>query len=170
MSDMAKKNKKKINVIDVVIILLVLALIGTAVYRIYSEISKNTSAKKSNIILTFECEVTYDSILKYAKDGDAVYLESDGTLLGYLHKADGATDALYAVADDTGSGSSEGGANKSVKLLGTLKLSSDAREAQNGGYYVINGNNITNGSTLNVYTETTVMKIVVKSIENSQEK
>ena len=168
MSNMAKKNKKKINVIDVVIILLVLALIGTAAYRIYSEITKNISAKKSNIILTFECEVTYDSILKYVKNGDAVYLLSDGTLLGYFFKADGATHAQNAITDDTDS--TEGSAIKSVKLRGTLKLSANAREAQNGGYYVINGNNITKGSTLDVYTETAVMKIVVKSIENSQEK
>lgn len=162
------KNKKKINVIDVVIILLVLALIGTAAYRIYSEITKNISAKKSNIILTFECEVTYDSILQHVKNGDAVYLSSDGTLLGYLFKADGATDALYCLTDDTDS--SEGSANKSIKLRGTLKLSADAREAQNSGYYVINGNNITKGSTLDVYTEKAVMKIVVKSIDNSQGK
>lgn len=170
MGNIARKSKKKINVIDVVIILLVLALIGTAAYRIYSEITKNISAKKSNIILTFECEVTYDNILKYVKSGDAVYLSSDGTLLGYLFKADGATDALYSINDDTVSGSSDGSSNKSTQLRGTLKLSADAREAQNGGYYVINGNNITKGSTLDVYTETAVMEIVVKSIENSQEK
>lgn len=168
MGNMTKNNKKKINVIDVVIILLVLALIGTAAYRIYSEITKNISGKKSNIILTFECEVTYDSILKYVKNGDAVYLSSDGTLLGYLHKTDEAANVLYAITDDTDS--TEGSAIKSIILRGTLKLSADAREAQNGGYYVINGNNITKGSTLDVYTETTVMKIVVKSIENMQEK
>ena len=168
MSNVAKKNKNKINVIDVVIILLVLSLVGTAAYRIYSEITKNISSKKSNIILEFECEAAYDSILGYVKNGEAVYLSSDGTLLGYLYKSDGATNALEVITDDTDN--SEGNANIGVKLRGTLKLSADARESQNGGYYVINGNNITKGSTLDVYTETTVMRIVVKSMENSQEK
>ena len=41
MSSGNKKVRRKINVVDVIIILLVLALIGTAVYKIVSELSKS---------------------------------------------------------------------------------------------------------------------------------
>ena len=161
-----KKNKNRINVIDVVIILLVLALVGTAAYRIYDEVTKNVSSRQSDCILTFECEVAYDSILNYLKSGDEVYLTKDGTLLGRLY--DGTNDdgkgAVYKVTDEK----TEENASNTVTLRGSIKLSIDARKAQGGEYYVINGTNITEGGELSVYTEKAEMKIVVKSLSESK--
>ncbi len=170
MSNSEKKNKRKINVIDVVIILLVLALVGTAGYRIYTEVTKNASSRQSNQILTFECEVTYANVIKYMKVGDAVYLSSDGTLLGYIYEADDSKGAVYVLENEGEDSASNVGVNKTVRLRGTLKLSADAIKAKNGGYYVINGKNITKGGTFSVYTEKAVMKITVKDITDSKQK
>ena len=161
MSVTARKNKKRINAVDVVIILLVLALIATAVYRICDEVTKNISSKQSKCILTFECTVTNEGILDYLKDGEAVYLSKDGTLIGvfYDETADDGKGAVYKVVD----GNSENSSSGAFVLRGSIKMSADAHKAQGGEYYVINGTNITEGGTLAIYTEKAVLNVVVKS-------
>ncbi len=183
MSNSTKKNKKKINVIDVMIILLVLALIGTAAYRIYTEINERGEAGRSDNILTFECTVAYRGEADYLKSGDAVYLVSDGALLGYLYDpvADDGIGAVYEITESETEGESgesesldtESESNTSnkldryISLTGKLKLSADAVKASNGNYYILGGKNITIGSAFDVYTESSVLHIVVKNIESA---
>ncbi len=159
MDSPMKKSKIKINVIDAVIILMILALVVVGIYRIYSAVTSDTSSHRSNTILTFECNVKYDDILKYLKEGDSVYLSSDKTLLGHLYdkSSGGELDAVYMVDDANKS-------TESVTLRGAIMLNSDAVKMQNGDYYVLNGMNITVGSTIDVYTEMTQMTITVKDI------
>ncbi len=160
MDSSIKKSKIKINVIDVVIILMILALIAVGVNRVYSAMKSYTSSQESDTVLTFECSVEYDDILKYLKDGDNVYLSSDKTLLGYLHDRSSGDelDAVYEVEDNDISKAD------TVTLRGTIMLSSKAVKMQNGDYYVLNGMNITVGSRIDVYTETAQMTITVKDI------
>ncbi len=164
-------NKKRVNVIDVVIIILVMALVATGVYRIYTEVTKNVSSKRSSCTMTFECDVAYDNILNYLNEGDAVYFSSDGTLLGYLYdpSKDDGEGAVYRIADpvlanSSGETSNTVQSDRNVKIRGTLMLNDDLIKSQNGSYYVLNGNNITIGSTIEVYTEKAVMKLTVKSL------
>ena len=67
-----KKERKRLNVIDVVIILLLVALVGTAGFRIYTEVTSGESSKQSNIVVTFEAEVEDEGIINYLKSGNAV--------------------------------------------------------------------------------------------------
>lgn len=153
-----KKERKRLNVIDVVIILLLVALIGTAGYRIYSAVAKDESDSQSNIVVSFEAEVEDEGILNYLESGSAVYLATDKTQLGNLFDpVEG--DALGAVYKEK---TEESGI---ITVCGTLRLHEDAHKAQDGEYYVIDDRNITVGSTLEVYTDTAVLKITVKSIE-----
>ncbi len=158
MDSSIKKSKIKINVIDVVIILMILALVAVGINRIYSVITSDTSSRRSDTVLTFECSVEYDDILKYLKDGDNVYLSSDKTLLGHLHDKSSSDElgAVYMTDDDK---SADG-----VTLRGTLMLSSEAIKMEDGDYYVLNGMNITVGSRIDVYTEMAQMTITVKDI------
>ncbi len=170
MNGSNRKSRRKINAVDIMIIILVLALIGTGVYRIYAEITKNVLSKKSDITISFECDVTYPNILKYLNDGDAVYFSSDGSLLGYLYDRsdDGIEGAVYEIKDINSDNEDEsinqGYGGKNIKIGGTLKLNDDVIKPKNVGYYVLNGNTITVGSTIEVYTEEAIMKLVVKSI------
>lgn len=152
-----RKERKGLNVIDVVIILLLVALLGTAGYRIYTEITGNGSGKQSNITVIFEAEVEDEGIVNHLYDGAAVYFTSDNTRLGNLYDGN-AEDGLGAVyvASRTESGN--------VILCGTLRLTSQASHAQDGEYYVIDGRNISVGSRISVYTETAVLNITVKGI------
>ncbi len=165
------KSKKKLNIIDIIIIILVVALIATAGYRIYTEITESIIVRQSNNILTFECNVEYINILKYLNGGDAVYLASDGTLLGYLfdNESDDDRGAVYEVKDEAGNNlNASGQQNQSkIKLKGSIKLDADALKTKNGGYYVINGRNISVGSSIDVYTENAIFTIVVKEISDS---
>jgi len=152
-----KKERKRLNVIDVVIILLLVALVGTAGYRIYTEVVSGESSRYSNIVLTFEAEVEDEGIIAYLEAGKAVYLSPDKTQLGSLYdgNAEDGVGAVYKVSETNGK----------ITVSGAMRLVADARKAESSEYYVINGRNITVGSKLDVYTETAVLKITVKSIE-----
>jgi hypothetical protein len=187
MSKEDKKSGKRVNIIDIVIIILVLALIATVVYRIYNKLSDGTSGKQSNYVVTFDCADQYDSLVRYLSDGEEVFAVSDGTLLGYLYDSDTADglSAVYVVteAPDDELAELEPGEEKNtaeadspdtveqskvynkVTLSGSLRLAADATKAKNGEYYVINGQNITVGSEIQVYTNNAVFTISITEIE-----
>jgi len=158
MSEQTKKKKVKINVIDVLIILLVIVLIATVVYRVYTGINDKTSSSKSRYVITFECNDVYDSLAKYLTDGKAVYLESNGTLLGHIHRNDDA--ALTVFGESVGKG-----AYSMVSLRGYIKMSSEAVKSSSAGYYSIGDINVTVGSCIEVYTNETSFTLTVKSID-----
>jgi len=153
-----KKERKGLNVIDVVIILLLVALIGTAGYRIYTEVTSGGAAAQSNIVLTFEAQVEDEGIVNYLKNGNAVYFTTDKAQLGNLCDVDSEDGQGPVVVIGTAE-------NGRLTVRGTLKLVADARKVSGREYYVINGRNISVGSKLDVYTENAVLKITVKSIE-----
>ena len=159
MNDMniKKKGRKRLNVIDVVIILLLVALVGTAGYRIYTEVTKGGSSAQSNIVVTFEAQVEDEGIIEYLKNGDAVYFTTDKAQLGVLY--------------DTVSGDDNGPVyvfkateDGKITVIGTLKLVADAHKAKSGNYYVIGERNINVGSKLDVYTDMATLEITIKSI------
>ena len=163
MSTEKKRTGRRINVIDVIVILLVLALIATAVYRIYTEISKSPSNKQSDYIVTFECDSEYRNMLSYLKNGQAVYLGADGTLLGYLYDVEG--DGVGAVYEIVADGEkTQNDPYVKTTLGGYFKLASNAVKAKSGGYYTVDHVNIAVGSKLEVYTTKAVFTVTVKSI------
>lgn len=172
MSSENKKTRRKINVIDVVIILLVLALIGTVVFRIYTKISDNPSNKHSKFIVTFECDEEYNSLVKHLKSGDAVYFSSKGTLIGYLYDAPGdGKSAVYEIKASGVETDTDNNADAYVKtrLGGKMRLASNAVKVKNGEYYTIEDVTISKGSTIKVYTEKAVFTLTVKDISEEAE-
>jgi hypothetical protein len=172
MGNPSNKTKRRINVIDVIIILLVLALIGTVVYRVYGMISDGSSDKGGNYVITFECNSEYYAMISYLKAGKTVYLVSNKAELGKIYDDSGdSMQAVYEVAETAeNGGETDGESTKStdpyrkVKLAGKIKLSSEAVKSKTGSYYTIQGRNISVGSTLEVYTDEAVFTITVKGI------
>ncbi len=176
MSKDIKNTRRRLNIIDVVIILLVLALVATGVYKIYTELTSGTFVEKQgNYILTFECDSEYNSLLKYLKDGDKVYFNSDGTAMGCIYDFD-KTDKLGAVYSITDEGSSSTTASsdsadeekdeyKKIKIGGYIKLVANAEKAKQGNHYIIEGKNLTVGGKFTVYTEDTVFALKIVSID-----
>ena len=81
-----QKQKKGINAFDAVVILLLLCLVATFAYRIFTGFGKSEDGVAgSKYVMEFQCDGEYNSILRYLQNGDAVYLASDGKLLGYLY-------------------------------------------------------------------------------------
>lgn len=171
MSNDNKKARRKINVIDVVIILLVLALIGTAVYKVFTEISKKQLVKHSKYIVTFECDEEYNSLIKHLKSGDAVYFSANGTLLGYIYDAPGdEKGAVYELVSGEEALDADGDSvYEKVRLGGMMKLASNAVKVKNGAYYTVENVNISKGSTIKVYTEKAVFTLTVKDISEEAE-
>ncbi len=164
MSGQAKKAKLRLNVIDVMIILLVVALIATVVYRVYTGVTEKTTNKGSKYTVTFECDSEYKSMLKYLASGQAVYFESDGRLLGYLDDPN-TDDSVGAVYEHEPISATVGtGEYKKTSMRGQLRLNPEAVKVKTGGYYAIGERNITEGSKIDVYTNETCFTLTVLSI------
>lgn len=175
---MEHKTKKRFNVIDVVLILLVVALIATIVYRVYAGISNDKKTGSGQYILTFECESEYDVLTKYLSNGEYVYFAADGGLLGRLYDSD-LTDSVEAVyeikagdapggedapQDDSESKLDSSLGYKKVKLGGQIKLNGETVKSKNGAYYVVGEINLTEGSVIEVYTNDTEFTLRVVTI------
>lgn len=169
-----KKTIRRFNVFDIIVILLVVVLIASFVYRIYVGVDKTSGQSRSKYAISFECDSEYNSLLKYVKEGDAIYFEHDGVLLGYVYaKDDSENGAIYEIIDNTANGSgSTGGAEpndavveyEKVRIGGFIKLNVDAVKSKNGNHYTIGDTNISNGSVISVYTEKTTFTLTVKDI------
>ena len=161
-----RRERRRINAFDVVIVLLILCLIATFAYRVYDGIADPTMKKDPKYVLTFECDEEYISLTKYLENGEAVYFESNGELLGHLYSdaADASVLSVVNGAEETESGESTEYVYERVKLSGMLKLNADAAPVADGIYYTVGETNIAKGSTVNVYTSDTVFTLKVVSI------
>ena len=114
-----RNEKRRLNVFDAVILLLLLCLVISFGYRIYLGIDKNASGiEDAYYIMSFECDREYDSLLRYLENGDAVYFASDGKLLGHLYAgAEHENGAVYEIVDDipTFAGVDESGSETDVE-------------------------------------------------------
>lgn len=97
-----RKEKRRLNVFDAVIILLLLCLLISFGYRIWAGMDSNSSGMRdAYYVMEFECDAEYDSLLRYLEQGDAVYFSADGKLLGYLYAdEDDENGAIYEIVDD----------------------------------------------------------------------
>ena len=59
-----KRDRKKLNPFDVVVVLLILCLVGTLGYRVYEGVANPSFQKDSKYVVTFECDEEYNSVIK----------------------------------------------------------------------------------------------------------
>ena len=172
MAKEIKKSKVKVNAFDIFVILLVLCLIATIAYKVYTSVSSDDNTKNSEITVTFRCDGEYDSILKYLNEGDQVYLKS-GELLGYIHKnADSkelfvVTQKSTSETDDTDAAeqntadTTDSTVYTLIEFTGEIKLNGNAVKSNKGTYYIIGEDNITVGGKLELYTKRTEFTVTV---------
>ena len=189
---MSGKEKKKIriNIFDVVVILLVVALMVTLVFRIYSGANKFSRQAEATYVLEFECDSEYNSLLYYVSEGDTVYFVSNGDILGYLHADENSErGVMYEIVDDIPTFAEEtvstdvepeedmeitdedieesaiiNSSYRKIKIGGKLTLNSEAVKVKTGGYYTVGDINVTEGSIINVYTDNAEFTLKVISI------
>ena len=186
----SKKNKIKVNVFDVVVILLVILLVGTLIYRIYSGSENEALQNGTKYVIYFESNDVYDSLIAYLEDGDTVYLEN-GEVFGFLYSESDESGVVYELIDDiptyADSSVSEGSQDNSdigegnivfvessdenisasyrmINIGGNIRLSHNAVRVQKGNYFSIGDKNITEGSVVKVYTEDVEFTLVIKDI------
>ncbi len=157
------KKRFSFNVLDVFIILLVVILIASVVYKIYQNSKKDANQDNPVYTVVFECE-DYESLASYLLDGEEVYIKSSGELLGYIHKSGDVIGAYALVilddADTEGTSSSD--LYDRMKFEGKLKLNGNTKKSREGNYYVLEDLNLTVGSKIEVYTEDTEFTITIK--------
>ena len=164
--DSNKKNRVKINAFDIFLVLLVLCLIGTLVFRIYNGVAEDKNSYNNEYILSFEADGEYDSIIRYVKGGDAVYLNS-GELLGYIFfpEANQGQYPLEILQSEDSTANENNGVLEFVKFKGEIKLNGNAKKAAGGNYYIIGDENIIEGSKITVHTRTAEFTVSVVSIK-----
>ena len=174
MSENTKKRKIRFNVLDVFVILLIAVLIFSVIYKIYANNAKEANKTETVYIVRFECADAYNSLIRYLDEGDEVYIKSTGEFLGYIYKSEDAigTDAIVETGsnkpeaeqteDDTEKKEDEGYRRTSYE--GRLKLNGNTEMSRDGLYYILNGQNITVGSKIQVYTDDTEFTITIKQL------
>lgn len=167
-----KKSKVKINAFDIFVILLVLCLLATVIFKIYSSAAKDDNAKNSEITMSFKCEGEYNSLIKYLNSGDEVYLES-GELLGYIYKSPDSEDLFVVTVreeNELESGAQIAPKNvdgdkvttyEKIDFSGNIKLNGNAVKSGKGNYFTIGSDNITVGGKLNLHTKRAEFTITV---------
>lgn len=158
-----KRERKRINAIDVAIILLILCLIATFAYKVYDGVADPTTKKDSKYVVSFVCD-EYTSVAKYLENGEAVYFEKNGELLGNLFAESTTAPAVSVSGEATG----EDGVYEKATLSGKLKLNANAVAVSSGNYYTVGEMNIAPGSEIRVFTEDTVFTLKVVSISGIQ--
>ena len=176
--EMKKKREKKITPFDVVIVLLVICLFGAFAYRVYDNVAAPRFEKNSQYIVSFSCNDDYNCVAKYLEDGEAVYLSSNGELLGYLYASNAGENPVTVISEAT----TEAPATETevegedqhteteevfynpMIFIGNLKLNAEAVAVSNGNYYIVGDVNIARGSAVDVYTEDAVFTIVISDI------
>ena len=170
----AKKSKRGINALDVVIVLLVICLLGTVGYRIYKGVSDPDINKESKYIVEYSCDGVYNSLADYIERGDAIYFAKNGERLGHAYLGKEDTHVLMNATEDKGGEEVESGTEAEnaeepvsydkVSATGKLKLNADALYQKNGNIYEIGDISIAVGSVIEVYTVNTVFTITVTNI------
>ena len=175
MADKQKRSGKRITAFDVLVILLVLCLAVTVVYRVYTETAGGKAGVKSKYVIEFEC-VDYDSLARYLSAGESVYLSSNGKLLGELYKRGNESQVIsieyletdvteQPSADDAQSAEDETSVSyKLAKMTGKLRLNTDVKASKEGNYYSLGEINFSKGSVITVYTEDAEFTITVTNI------
>ena len=171
MSDNTKKRRFSFNVLDVFIILLVVILIASVVYKVSQNMDKDANQDNPVYTILFECE-EYESLAKYLDDGDEIYVKSSGELWGYIYKSgdimgsgsifivedeETSTDDVPAISD-----SASDDLYERVRFEGKLKLNGNTKKSGEGNYYTLEDLNITVGSKIEVYTDDAEFTITVK--------
>ncbi len=173
-----KRERKKLNPFDVVVVLLILCLVGTLGYRVYEGVANPSFQKDSKYVVTFECDEEYNSVIKYLENNEAVYFSANGELFGNLYAEKSGDDIVSVITDadiddtettettdtDVTEVEDASDAYKYVKFAGKLKLNADAIFISGGNYYTVGEMNFNKGSVIEVYTEDAVFTIRVTGI------
>lgn len=163
----ALASRKRGNILDLLILLVLLACLVGIGYRYYTSSGQSQSRSFREAEISFEIKDAVFTLPSYVQAGDQVRLES-GALLGTLqdnNAADGAT-ALYVSAASLITTDEDGNYiritypdSSRVDCLGSLLCRGVFEE---DGSFLLEGNTyLTPGSTYRVHTETAAFTLVV---------
>lgn len=169
-----KKEHRRINAFDVVIILLILCLAGAFGYRVYQGVSDPDTRKESKYIVEFECEGVYNSLVDYIENGETVYFADSGDVFGHMYKTKDSAAAMEIIteksdeAETEETGSEEEQNTKpfyeTVRAKGQLKLNADAIKSGVGNHFTLGDRGFTTGTVIEVCTSDTVFVLKITNI------
>ena len=161
--------KKRGNVLDILIVLLLVAAIAAIGYRYYTLSGQGKSELLSYAEISFQIKEAGYTLPGYVQPGDRVYME-DGTFLGTMQdsNAEDENTALYTSAATKITTDEDGNYIRisypdfsRVDCIGTI-LCRGTFEAD--GSFMLDGTtHITPGSAIRVHTETAAFTIAVTS-------
>lgn len=166
MSEKKKKGKFSINAFDVFIVILVLALIATVVYKAIDVVKIGSVDDNKEYSVIFKLEEEYNSLEKYLKSGDSVYVSSNGMFIGNLEYYLG-EELLYEISEaDNSAPDTENQIPDYYKsnYYGKIKMSKEAYKNSGDDYITVEGFNFAKGGELVIRTDKTEFSIKVIDI------
>ncbi len=159
--------KKRGNVLDILILLLLVAAIVAIGYRYYMQSGQSKSAQISDAEISFEIRDAIFSLPSYMQVGDVVYRE-DGTPLGTLRDNDTVDEntALYVSAASVLTTDEDGNYiritypdSSRVDCIGTISCRGTFEE--DGSFLLDGTTHVTPGSAIRLHTETASFTAVI---------
>lgn len=159
--------RKRGNVLDLLILLLLLAAIIAIGYRYYTLSEQGKSERLSDAVLSFEIKDAVFTLPSYINPEDVVYL-ADGTVLGTVQDNNGEDEntALYYTAATVITTDSDGNFirvsypdSSRVDCLGTLHCRGTFE--QDGSFLLDGTTHLSPGQTLTLHTETATFTLTL---------
>ena len=165
-----KREHRRLNAFDVMLILLMICLVAALGYRVYSGVSSPDVVKDSKCIVEFECDGVYNSLIDYIDNNEVVYFKNSGEVFGCIYMGKEDLHALEIVTDavdpeEESSGDEEEISYELVKARGKLKLNADAIASDEGNYFTVGDIGFTVGSIIEVYTDDAVFTLKITAIQ-----
>ena len=167
-----KREHRRLNVFDIMLILLMLCLVVTLGYRVYRGVSSPDVVKNSKYVVEFECEGVYNSLADYIDNEEIVYFKNSGEVFGRIYMGKGdlnaleiLTDAVTPEPEEESSVVEEESSYEKVTARGKLKLNADAIEVEEGHYFTVGEIGFTVGSVIEVYTDDAVFTLKITGIQ-----
>ncbi len=155
-----RRSKRRVSVMDIVIILLALAAVAGIAFRVVSVIREGAPTSKGpRYVVEFSVDETPTDILQGMQAGDGVYLYESGAKLGYMGAYQQEDGRPYRVALTLTPGTAKGTSTAVGEFICT------DGEMTNGGLLVnAGGLYLTPGTELTVCTERVLLTVTITEI------
>lgn len=159
MSTPVSNGKRKINFLDFLLIILVIAIISAAVVTVIRSNPGSISGGDKDIVYTVKCEMLDAGIATMLHIGDSIYDNETNQLLGSVVSV---TEPTYITAYDKNGTPFDTG---KINITLTLKASVWVED----GVYTIDKYRITAGKTLDFHTDKVSVSGYCSAIQNASE-
>lgn len=158
-----EKNKKSINILDLVIVLVLICSVIGVIYNGYSGSDSNKSEKLCVSQVTLTIQGAKSEFRNILESGDNVYFEDNGLLFGKIDNIFKKTQKTYVVDENDTLSAKYNPYNLDITITIDAKMYKDS-----DGHYKTSGGILIPGKTFSLYTTNYQFDAVVIEVQEKQ--